>query len=89
MTGVTALTFQYYDGTGWRDSWDTTDGDTNNTLPYAVRMTVTLMPERSGDPPRVLTRFATVWCAAKTQIDSNNSVAASQVASTQPQPGDD
>ncbi len=78
--GVTAVNFQYYDGTGWRNAWDSTGTDTNNTLPAAVKMTLTLEPVRPDGPPRELTRFATVWCAAKTINDSNSSVAASQQA---------
>jgi type II secretory pathway pseudopilin PulG len=83
VAGARAVSFQYYDGSGWRDSWDSTSADTNNTLPYAVKMTLTLEPARSEGSPRVLTRIATVWCAAKTAIDSDNSVAASQAAADQ------
>jgi prepilin-type N-terminal cleavage/methylation domain-containing protein len=83
VTGVTAVNFQYFDGTGWRNGWDSTSTDINNTLPTAVKMTVTLEPVRSEGPLREVSRFASVWCAAKTMSDSNNSVAASQQAADQ------
>ena len=80
VTGVRAIVFQYFDGSGWRDTWESSGTDTNNTLPYAVKMTLTLEPAWKDGPERTLTRFATVWCAAKTVIDATDSVAASQAA---------
>ncbi len=54
---VQSLTFDCYDGTQWRNSWDTTASDTN--LPIAVRVTIQLAGEGPGDPrarePIVLT----------------------------------
>jgi type II secretion system protein J len=54
---VQNLTFDCYDGTQWRNSWDTTVSDTN--LPIAVRVTIQLAGEGTGDPrarePIVLT----------------------------------
>jgi len=54
---VQRLTFDCYDGTQWRNSWDTTVSDTN--LPIAVRVTIQLAGEGPGDPraqePIVLT----------------------------------
>jgi type II secretion system protein J len=54
---VQSLTFDCYDGTQWRNSWDTTVSDTN--LPIAVRVTIQLAGEGPGDPrarePIVLT----------------------------------
>jgi type II secretion system protein J len=45
--GVRSLTVQYYDGSTWRDEWDSeTEGA---MLPYAVQLTLELMP----DPDRV------------------------------------
>jgi type II secretion system protein J len=45
---VQSLTFDCYDGTQWRNSWDTTVSDTN--LPIAVRVTIQLAGEGPGDP---------------------------------------
>jgi hypothetical protein len=57
MGHVQSLTFDCYDGTQWRNSWDTTVSDTN--LPIAVRVTIQLAGEGPGDPraqePIVLT----------------------------------
>lgn len=54
---VQSLTFDCYDGTQWRNSWDTTVSDTN--LPIAVRVSIQLAGEGPGDPrarePIVLT----------------------------------
>lgn len=80
VAGVLGISFQYYDGSGWRDAWESSGTDTNNTLPYAVKMTLTLEPAWKDGPERTLTRFATVWCAAKTVNDATNAVAASQAA---------
>jgi hypothetical protein len=40
MSNVESLEFLTYDGSSWRDSWDTTMGDTG--LPTAVRTRVLL-----------------------------------------------
>ncbi|HVM62785.1 MAG TPA: type II secretion system protein GspJ [Verrucomicrobiae bacterium] len=45
---VQNLTFDCYDGTQWRNTWDTTTGDTN--LPVAVRVTIQLAGESPDDP---------------------------------------
>jgi type II secretion system protein J len=45
---VQSLTFDCYDGTQWRNSWDTTASDTN--LPIAVRVSIQLAGEGPGDP---------------------------------------
>jgi len=48
MGHVQNLMFDCYDGTQWRNSWDTTSGDTN--LPVAVRVTIQLAGESPDDP---------------------------------------
>jgi type II secretion system protein J len=53
MGNVQDLQFAYYDGTNWRDSWDSTTGGTN--LPTAVRVRLQLGADagagsRSADP---------------------------------------
>jgi type II secretion system protein J len=47
MGNVQSLAFQCYDGYNWRDSWDTSLGDTN--LPLAIRVRIQLGSE-SIDP---------------------------------------
>lgn len=44
MSGVEGLRFYYYDGTQWRDSWDSTTTDLatglTNTLPQAIKLQI-------------------------------------------------
>lgn len=52
MSGVQSLIFTYYDGSQWRDSWDSTvadatTGQTNN-LPRAIKVEIQLAPEQGG-----------------------------------------
>jgi len=46
MQGVQAVGFLYYDGTQWRDSWDTTVADLKtgltNVLPQAIKVQISL-----------------------------------------------
>jgi len=83
VTGVTSVAFEYYDGTNWQGTWDSTDTTINNTLPMAVKMVLELEPARSSGPARQITRVATIWCAQKSVNDANNAVVASQAAETQ------
>jgi len=46
LTNVQQVAFSCYDGFSWRDSWDTSMGDTN--LPVAVRVTIQLATENRG-----------------------------------------
>ncbi|MBI3416011.1 MAG: prepilin-type N-terminal cleavage/methylation domain-containing protein [Verrucomicrobia bacterium] len=50
MSDVAALGFSYYDGTSWRDAWDTTTPDMStgltNTLPKAIRVEIDLAAPR-------------------------------------------
>ena len=62
ITHVRTITFQYYDGTQWLDTWDSTMY--SDTLPYAVSIELTLDPSRTGGEERVIKRFASLWCAA-------------------------
>jgi type II secretion system protein J len=48
LGSVQNLAFDCYDGTQWRNTWDTTAGDTN--LPIAVRVTIQLAGEGPNDP---------------------------------------
>ena len=49
LSGVEAITFQYYDGNGWKDTWDSTVEDTTtgltNTLPLAIKVQLQLYNE--------------------------------------------
>ena len=60
---VLAVAFSYMDSSGsWYDSWYSEDN--SNTLPYAVRMELTLEPLEEGEPERIIRRVASIWCAA-------------------------
>lgn len=48
MSNVERLDFDCYDGTQWRNAWDTTTGDTN--LPVAVRVRIQLAGNEAGSP---------------------------------------
>ena len=49
MSGVDQITFQYYDGNNWKDTWDSTVADTTtgltNNLPLAIKMQLRLYSE--------------------------------------------
>jgi len=47
LSNVQSLEFSCYDGTDWRDSWDTSIGNTN--LPVAVRVRVRLAGDNSAN----------------------------------------
>ena len=47
MGNVQSLEFACYDGTDWRDSWDSSMGDTN--LPVAVRVRIQMAGDNSAD----------------------------------------
>jgi len=52
MSGVQSIAFYYYDGTQWRDSWDSTTADPTtgltNNLPQAIKVQIQLASEQTG-----------------------------------------
>src|SRR5438132_197482 len=52
MSGVQGMTFYYYDGTQWRDSWDSTTTDPTtgltNNLPKAIKVLIQLAAPETG-----------------------------------------
>lgn len=56
MNGVDTVNFQYFDGTSWQDTWDSTLADTatglSNNLPAAIKVQLQLHNEnpRAGTP---------------------------------------
>jgi general secretion pathway protein J len=54
MGGVQGLTFAYYDGTQWRDSWDAAASDPTtgrtNLLPWAIKVQIRLVSGENGLP---------------------------------------
>ena len=51
MGNVESLQFECYDGSSWRTTWDTSNGDTN--LPVAVRVSIQLAVDRGVDARNV------------------------------------
>jgi type II secretion system protein J len=52
MTGVQNIGFLFYDGSQWRDSWDSTTADLttglSNTVPKAIKVQLQLLSEQTG-----------------------------------------
>jgi type II secretion system protein J len=52
MSGVQGMTYFYYDGSQWRDSWDSTTADQTtgltNTLPRAIKLQIQLASASGG-----------------------------------------
>lgn len=46
MSGVQTVNFQYYDGTSWVDTWDST---TSSNLPAAIKVQLVLEPEENRE----------------------------------------
>ncbi len=47
MGNIRSVEFACYDGSDWRDSWDSTSGDTN--LPVAVRVRIQMAGDKGSD----------------------------------------
>jgi type II secretion system protein J len=74
VNNVESLDFSYFDGTQWRDSWNTSSGDTG--LPSAVRLRLQLATE-SGPTPRGIEPLEMVVL-----LDSTSSTNTTQTASS-------
>ena len=52
MSGVDNITFQYYDGSNWKDTWDSTQADSvtglTNNLPRAIKFSMELHVENQS-----------------------------------------
>jgi prepilin-type N-terminal cleavage/methylation domain-containing protein len=71
--GVVGFTVQYFDGTAWNPTWDSTIED--NTLPAAVQITLSIRRPKGQDLNHVFnyTRVFQVECSTATQDSSVNS----------------
>jgi len=61
VANVESVDFEYYDGTNWTSTWDSTSVD---QLPFAARMTLSIAADASGQPAHTITRYAAMQCAA-------------------------
>ncbi len=71
MSGVESIEFSCYDGSQWRNYWDTSSTDTN--LPSAVRVTVVLASQSADLAERQLEMIVPISAQSRT-----NTVVASQ-----------
>ncbi len=85
-TNVQSVAFSYFDGTVWTSSWDSTQLNNTtqlpNTLPTAIKIELTLNPIHAGGQARVITRFATLWCAPASVTAASTIAATSEAAQT-------
>jgi prepilin-type N-terminal cleavage/methylation domain-containing protein len=58
IQNVEAVEFQYYDGSAWQPTWDTTTNE--NRLPYAVSMEIRIAPKTEGGPSQTMRRVAAI-----------------------------
>ena len=73
MTGVEAISFQYYDGNEWKDSWDSTLEDSTtgltNNLPRAIKLQLALANEdRSFGTPAPVEMVVPVMVLQRTNL---------------------
>lgn len=65
MSGVQSVSFSYYDGSEWLDTWDDT---TQTNLPFAVRVNLQLAaPDSSSPPPKPVQLLVPLMA----QVDTN------------------
>jgi general secretion pathway protein J len=73
--GVRAFSIQYFDGTAWDDSWDSTEATATvpaNNLPMVLEVTLDLEPPDSGGVPLHVVRLIPVPCSTLTTTTSTN-----------------
>ena len=69
LHGVDSATLAFYDGSGWIDSWDSTE---TSMLPRALKLSITMMPQERGvtaSPPIELTVPIVVTTRASQQAE--------------------
>lgn len=66
MSGVQSLTFSYFDGTEWNDTWD---DSTQTNLPLAVRVSLQLAPADADSPaPKPVQLLVPLMAQADTNL---------------------
>ena len=70
MGNVQTLEFDCYDGTQWRNTWDTSAGDTN--LPVAVRVRIQLVPRPGEEGGNLQPVEMVVPLVSQTRTDPTN-----------------
>jgi type II secretion system protein J len=69
MSGVESIQFSCYDGMQWRDTWDTTQTDTN--LPSAIRVRVLLASNnRNSTAPRPIEMVVPIDSQSRTNLST-------------------
>jgi hypothetical protein len=55
MSGVQGMLFSYFDGSQWRQEWDSTAADpatgATNSLPLAIKVQIQLVSQNTGSAP--------------------------------------
>ncbi len=73
MGNVQSLEFDCYDGTQWRNTWDTSAGDTN--LPLVVRVRIQLVPQPGEESGNLKPVEMVVPLVSQTRASSTSGVA--------------
>jgi type II secretion system protein J len=67
LTGVSTAEFDYYDGTQWDQTWDSTQ---TSTLPAAIRFTLTMAGSNPNEPPPPINLVIPVLVTTKTSAQA-------------------
>jgi type II secretion system protein J len=71
LSNVQSLEFSCFDGVNWRDSWDTSLGDTN--LPYAVRVRIQLAGDSNSRAQQPYEIVVPVVSQSRTNVPASTS----------------
>jgi hypothetical protein len=70
LSGVESLTFSYFNGTSWLDTWDDT---TQTNLPVAVRVSLQLATPQNQERPQPLQLLVPLMAQVHTnQLDDTD-----------------
>jgi len=76
LSNVQSLEFSCFDGMNWRDSWDTSLGDTN--LPYAVRVRIQLAGDNNSRAQEPFEIVVPLVSQSRTNVPTSSSTGGTQ-----------
>jgi type II secretion system protein J len=76
LSNVQSLEFSCFDGMNWRDSWDTSLGDTN--LPFAVRVRIQLAGDNNSRAQEPFEIVVPVVSQSRTNVPASTSTGGTQ-----------
>jgi hypothetical protein len=76
LSNVQSLELSCFDGMNWRDSWDTSLGDTN--LPYAVRVRIQLAGDVNSRAQQPFEIVVPLVSQSRTNVPPSTSTGATQ-----------